>query len=270
MNAGLRDQVAFVTGASGGIGAAVARALAAEGARLVLHAHTHIEAARRLAAELPDGALAVQADLGAEAEVDAAFARALAHHGQLDILVANAGIWPPEPAPVHTMELERWRRVLAVNQTGVFLCARAFFSHLAQRRPATSAVVIVGSTAGLFGEEGHAAYAASKAAITHGLVPTLKNEIVRLSPGGRVNAVCPGWTRTPMAAAGLADTEAVRDVLQTRSLRAIAEPEDVAAAVTYLASPRLARHVSGQILAVAGGMEGRLLHQRPGLEPAGP
>ena len=181
--------------------------------------------------------------------------------------MANAGIWPAASAPLHEMPLERWQQVIAVNQTGVFLSARAFFRHLAVRRPDQAAMVVVGSTAGMFGEEGHAAYAAAKAAITHGLVPTLKNEIVRLSPGGRVNAVCPGWTRTAMAAAGLQDQEAVSDVLQTRALGQIAEPEDVAAAVVYLASPVLAAHVSGQFLTVAGGMEGRLLHRREAVDP---
>ena len=268
MNAGLQDLVVLVTGASGGIGTAVAESLAAEGARLVLHAHQGKAKAEELAARLPVDALAVQADLSDPEQVEAAFAQALEHHGRIDILVANAGIWPATAAPVHQMALERWQQVIAVNQTGVFLCARAFFRHLADRRPPQASMVIVGSTAGMFGEEGHAAYAASKAAIIHGLVPTLKNEIVRLSPGGRVNAVCPGWTRTAMAAAGLQDHEAVRDVLQTRSLGTIAEPEDVASAVVYLASPLLAAHVSGQVLTVAGGMEGRLLHQRPAVDPA--
>ena len=268
MNSGLQDLVVFITGASGGIGSAVARAMADDGARLVLHANQGCEKTATLVAELPVDAVAVQADLSDPAQVDAAFQKALEHHGRIDILVANAGIWPPEPAPIHQMPVERWQQVIAVNQTGVFLSARSFFRHLAERRPAQAAMVVVGSTAGMFGEEGHAAYAAGKAAITHGLVPTLKNEIVRLSPGGRVNAVCPGWTRTAMAAAGLQDQEAVRDVLQTRALGQIAEPEDVAAAVVYLSSPLLAAHVSGQILTVAGGMEGRLLHQRGAVDPS--
>jgi 3-oxoacyl-[acyl-carrier protein] reductase len=268
MDTGLKDKVVFITGASGGIGTAVARLLAAEGARLVLHGHKGHERAAALAERLPGDHLVVIADMAREDQVEAAFAAALAHWGQLDVLVANAGIWPEQAAPVHEMTLERWQQVMDVNLTGVFLSIRAFFRHLARRRPPAAALILMGSTAAMFGEEGHADYAAGKAAITHGLTMSLKNEIVRLSPGGRVNAVCPGWTRTPMAAAGLKDDDAVRGVLQTRSLTKIAEPEDVAAAVVYLASPVLAGHVSGQILTVAGGMEGRLLHRACAVNPS--
>jgi 3-oxoacyl-[acyl-carrier protein] reductase len=268
MDSGLKDQVVLITGASGGIGAATARALASEGARLVLHAHSRLATVEALARELPVESLPLAADLSAEGAVEAMFARALDRFGQLDVLVANAGIWPPQPAPIHTMALERWNEVLAVNLTSVFLCARAFFRHLAARRPAQAAMVLVGSTAGVFGEADHCEYAASKAALVHGLTLSLKNEIVRLAPAGRVNAVCPGWTLTPMAAAGMQDQEAVASVLQTRSLRRIARAEEVAAAIVFLASPLLAGHVSGQILTVAGGMEGRLLHQRDQIDPA--
>jgi len=268
MDTGLRGKVVFITGASGGIGAAVAGRFAAEGAHLVLHGHSGRERLAHLADSLPGDPLVVTADVAREDQVEASFAEALARWGQIDVLVANAGIWPEAPAPIHRMTLARWREVMDVNLTGVFLCARAFFRHLARQHPAGASLILMGSTAALFGEEGHAAYAAGKAAITHGLTLSLKNEIVRLSPGGRVNAVCPGWTRTPMAAAGLRDHDAVRAVLQTRSLTRIANPEDVAAAVVYLASPLLAAHVSGQILSVAGGMEGRLLHRPEAVNPA--
>jgi 3-oxoacyl-[acyl-carrier protein] reductase len=107
MDTGLKDQVVLITGASGGIGAATARAFAAEGARLVLHAHTRPEAVRRLADELPVDSLAEQADLTSESETRDLFQRALAHFGRLDTLVANAGIWPPAPEPIHEMGLER-------------------------------------------------------------------------------------------------------------------------------------------------------------------
>jgi 3-oxoacyl-[acyl-carrier protein] reductase len=267
MESGLRDQVVLITGASGGIGQATARAFAAEGTRLVLHAHTRPETVRVLAGELPVDCLAVQGDLTSEEETRSLFGSAVERFGRLDVLVANAGIWPPEPAPVHQMSLARWNRVLAANQTSVFLSSREFFRHLASHRREPAAIVIVGSTAAVFGEEGHGAYAASKAAITYGLTLTLKNEIVRLAPRGRVNAVCPGWTLTPMAEQEMADKEAVVSVLQTRSIAKVARADEIASAIVFLASPLLAGHVSGQVLTVSGGMEGRLLHRREALDP---
>jgi 3-oxoacyl-[acyl-carrier protein] reductase len=267
MDAGLKNRGVLITGASSGIGAAAAEAFAAEGARLALHAHTGRERAEALADRLATDTTVVAADVADARQLDAAFAHAIARLGGIDIVVANAGIWPSEPKPIHEMQPAQWRRTLEVNLTGVFHTARAFFKHLADCRPAAPALVLVGSTAAVFGEEGHADYAASKAAVTYGLTLSLKNEIVRLCPDGRVNAVCPGWTRTPMAEEGLADHEAVRDVLQTRALARVADAGDVAAAIVYLASPTLAGHVTGQVITVAGGMEGRLLHRREDVDP---
>jgi 3-oxoacyl-[acyl-carrier protein] reductase len=119
--------------------------------------------------------------------------------------------------------------------------------------------VFVGSTAGVFGEAGHADYAAAKSAITGGLLLSLKNEIVRIAPRGRVNAVAPGWTETPMTR-GLVDPDQVRAVSRTMALRKVASPNDVAAQVVVLASDRLSGHVTGQLVVVAGGMEGRTVH----------
>jgi 3-oxoacyl-[acyl-carrier protein] reductase len=120
-------------------------------------------------------------------------------------------------------------------------------------------LVLVGSTAGIFGEAGHADYAAAKAALQGGLLLSLKNEITRIAPLGRVNAVAPGWTESPMTR-GLVDPAAVEAVSRTMALRKIAQPEDVAAQVVALASDRLSGHVTGQVVVVAGGMEGRTIH----------
>jgi 3-oxoacyl-[acyl-carrier protein] reductase len=128
-------------------------------------------------------------------------------------------------------------------------------------------VVLISSTAGVFGEAGHADYAAAKSALAGGLTRTLKNEIVRLAPhtadycGGRVNCVCPGWTVTPMTARQLRDETRVRRVTATMALPQIARVEDIANAVVFLASDVLARHLTGQTVVVAGGMEGRWLWQ---------
>lgn len=267
MDTGLRDRVVLITGASGGIGSACARQFDREGARLVLHGHRNLGRLQTLQEELTGETLILSADLTEEEEVEHLFRKALDRFRRVDVLVANAGIWPAEDEPVHRMGLERWRSTLDADLTSVFLCARAFFRTLERTRPETAALVIVGSTAAVFGEEGHADYAAAKAGITYGLTRTLKNEIVRIVPRGRVNAVCPGWTTTPMSAAGLEDPAIVTRVLQTRAHKRVARPEDVASAIVFLSSDRLAGHITGEILTVAGGMEGRLLHLRDEIDP---
>lgn len=264
MNAKLQGAVVVITGASGGIGTALARAFAAEGCRLVLHYHRQRTAARALQRELaPTPALVVGADLTRELAVRTLFQTAVKKFGRVDTLVANAGNWEKRDVPLHDMSLTQWRATVDGVLTSTFLCAREFF-RLVQRQRQGNAVLI-GSTAAVFGEAGHADYAAAKAGLTYGLTRTLKNEIVRLAPrtqaygGGRVNCVCPGWTVVPRNAAKLQDAAVVRKVTATMALPKIARPEDVANAVVFLASDALAGHITGQTLVIAGGMEGRTL-----------
>ena len=245
-----------VTGASGGIGSACARAFAAEGARVLVHFHRGEERARALAAELGNAEV-VQADLRDESDVERLFAEGREALGQIDVCAAVAGMWPSDDVPVWQMSLARWEETLRANLTASFLVARAFLRELEGSRHGS--LVLVGSTAGVFGEAGHADYAAAKSAITGGLLLSLKNEIARIAPLGRVNAVAPGWTETPMTR-GLVDADQVRAVSRTMALRKVARPEDVAAQVVVLASDTLSGHVTGQLVVVAGGMEGRTLH----------
>jgi 3-oxoacyl-[acyl-carrier protein] reductase len=203
--------------------------------------------------------IAVQADLTSEGGVQQLFAEAERQVGPVEVLIANAGYWPPQDVPLQDMTLEQWNRTLAVDLTSVFLCMREFFRGIHQHGIVDPSAVLIGSTAAIFGEAGHADYAAAKAGLSYGLARTLKNEIARLTPRGRVNVVCPGWTLTPMADKFAADPERVRRALQTIPLRKVGRPEDVAASVVFLASSKLAGHLSGQILQVSGGMEGRVL-----------
>jgi len=259
MDTGLSGHVVIVTGASGGIGQATARAFAAEGASVVLHYHRHADAAERLERELGDAATGMAADLRDENQAESMFDAATGRFGRVDTVVVNAGIWTPEAVPLHAMSLEQWHDTLETDLTSAFLTCRAFLRHLADVPREAASIVLVGSTAAIFGEADHADYAAAKAGMVYGLTRSLKNEIVRLAPRGRVNAVCPGWTDTPMARHGTSDPEAMRRVFATMALDKIATPEDVAWAIVYLASDRLAGHITGAIVPVAGGMEGRLL-----------
>jgi 3-oxoacyl-[acyl-carrier protein] reductase len=253
---GLAGEGVLVTGASGGIGGACARAFATEGARVVVHYYRGGKRAERLADEI-GAAGVVCADLTEEAAVDRLFAGARDALGQVDVCAAVAGVWPSDDVPVWELPLERWQATLHANLTATFLTARGFLREVA--RNGRGSLVLVGSTAGRFGEAGHADYAAAKAAIQVGLLASLKNEIVRIAPRGRVNAVAPGWTESPMTR-GLVDAEAVRRISRTMALRKVGQPEDVAAQVVVLASDALSGHVSGQLVTVAGGMEGRVVH----------
>ncbi len=260
MKADLNDKCVLITGASGGIGLATARLLAEEGARLILHYHTNAEPLAELRRSIDTPSVVVQADLRDEQQVARLFADAIQEYDRIDVAIVNAGIFNPHSVPLWEMSTAQWRETLAADLDSAFFTCRAFLKHLADVPRESAALVLVGSTAALFGEADHADYAAAKAGMVYGLTRSLKNEIVRLAPRGRVNCVCPGWTRTPMAEHGLQDEALVNRVQATMALRKIAEPEDVAATIVFLASDRLSGHITGAILPVAGGMEGRLLH----------
>ena len=264
MNSELAGKVVVVTGASGGIGSAIARKFAVEGTRLVLHANANHAKAEKLQAELKGvDSLVVKADLTKEAEVKRLFAAAVKRFKRVDVLVANAGFWETRDVPLHEMSLKQWQRTLDGVLTSAFLSLREFLRIVAKQKRGSA--VLVASTAGVFGEAGHADYASAKAAMAFGLTRTMKNEMSRLAPhtadycGGRINCVCPGWTVVPRNAAKLADAAIVRKVTATMALPQIGRPDDIANAVVFLSSDALARHITGQTLVVAGGMEGRLL-----------
>src|SRR5262245_55892786 len=259
MDTHLANRVVLVTGASGGIGGDIVRAFVKEGARVVAHFSEHGDRAEALAHELGAACVPLGADLTLEAEVERLFAEVEVGLGPVDVLVANAGHWPAEYVPLREMTLKRWNETLAVNLTSVFLCMREFLRGVVRHKLTDPSAVLVGSTAAVFGEAGHADYAAAKAALTYGPARSLENEVARAAPRGRVNVVCPGWTATPLRPDVTADPEKLTRVLQTVPLRKVARPHDVAMAVLYLASSHLAGHVSGEVLTVAGGMEGRVL-----------
>ena len=257
MDTGLSDKGVLVTGGAGGIGSALCRTFAAEGAHVGIHYRTSGERAQRLAAET--GGVPLQADLTDEGEVDRLFAEAVERLGSLDVLVANAGQWPSEDEPVWEMGLDRWRATIAANLDSVFLSCRAFLRHVQFTQ--TGSIVIVSSTAGLIGEAGHSDYAAAKSALAGGFLKSLKNEITRVAPRGRVNVVCPGWTETEMARDALAEPGFVDRITRTMALRKVGRAEDVARVVVALASDEVSGHVTGEVVTVAGGMEGRVLHE---------
>lgn len=256
MDLHLTDRPVLVTGAAGFLGQAIARRFAAEGARVAIHHRDGDDAAvaEALAAEL--GGVAVRADLRDEGEADALVPTVVAALGGLDVCVANAGRFPPEDLPLHRLSLERWESTLADNLTSVFLTARGYLRHVAD--VGHGSLVLLSSAAGVFGDQGRADYAATKAAIAGGLLLSLKNEMAGLAPDARVNAVVPAWTTTPERLAPVPAAVVARTVA-TQARPQLGHPDEVAAVVAWLASP-VASHVTGEAVRVTGGMEGRLLH----------
>jgi 3-oxoacyl-[acyl-carrier protein] reductase len=272
MNTQLAGKVVVVTGAAGGIGSAIAAGFALEGAHLVLQYRSRDTAIQALRRRFPGTEiLGVRADLRREAEAKRLFRQAVKHFGAVDTLVANAASWEIRDTPLHEMSLRHWSKTMDGVLTTTFLSLREFLRLAADRKRGNA--VLIGSTAAVFGEAGHADYAAGKAAIAFGLVRSLKNELSRLAPhtreycGGRINCVCPGWTLVPRLAAKLSDEQTVRKVTATMALPQLARPEDIANAVVFLSSDSLARHITGQTMVIAGGMEGRCLWQPCEVDP---
>jgi 3-oxoacyl-[acyl-carrier protein] reductase len=268
----LEGLTVLITGASGGIGEAIAVEFAQEGANLVLHGNRQVDKLDDLASLHGWGQRAIigTADLREPEGLDPLFERARERFGRVDVVIANAGIWPSEDKPLHELEPERIRDVIDVNLLGAIYTCRSFAAQLAAHGPRAdgrgASVCLIGSTAGRFGEAKHLEYAVSKAGL-YGLLRSFKNELVELDPWARINLVEPGWTVTPMAEATLDRPGTIEKVCATVPLRQLARPEDVARSVVFMSSPALARHLSGEVLTVAGGMEGRRLWTEAQIDP---
>ena len=260
MKTELDRKVVLVTGASGGIGKELVQKFSEEGARVAIHFHKNETSARELAHRFP-ACRVFHADLRNENEVATLWTEIEIELGAVEILIANSGIYPSAKVPIHEMTLQQWTTTLDANLTATFLCFREFFRGIARHHLTSPAGVIIGSTAAVFGEAFHSDYAASKAAMTYGLMSSLKNELPHIAPQGRINAICPTWTLTPMAEDFIKDPAAVIKTLQTIPLRKLVRPGDVANLAVFLSSSVVAGHISGQIMNLAGGMEGRVLYQ---------
>ena len=195
----------------------------------------------------------VQADLRTETEVSKMF-----QNTPYNGLIANAGVYESKSHNLTEMSLRQWKNTFEVNVESVFLTIKHFLIDIKSRGVLNPSIVIMGSTAGIFGEAGHSDYAASKAALK-GLMLSAKNELVRFAPLGRINMVCPTWTITPMATDFLKQEESVKRSLQTKSIRRLVRAEDVAKATHFLLNPDLSGHITGTELVISGGMEGRVL-----------
>jgi glucose 1-dehydrogenase len=252
----LAGQVALVTGASSGIGRGVALSLAAAGADVAINYVSGADAAQRVQTEIQAlgvRALTVQADVSAEADVDTMFEGITGEWGAIDIVVANAGL--QRDSAIEHMSLADWRRVIDVNLTGQFLCARAAVRAFKKqgRRGVSKAlgkIVCMSSVHEVIPWAGHANYAASKGGVMM-LMKTLAQE---LAPAGiRVNSVCPGAIRTPINKSAWETPEAYASLQRLIPQRRIGEPSDIGQAVAFLVSDA-ADYITGLNMYVDGGM----------------
>ena len=250
----LAEKVALVTGASRGIGEAISRRFASEGARVALAARDE-KACRRIAGEIAAAggeALAVRCDVTDRDSIAGAISAVIARWGRIDVLVNNAGLGGA--TPLDDRDDARWDAILATNLTGVFRVTRAAAPHI----PDGGRVINLSSVVGRFGVAGHAAYSATK----HGVIGLTRTLALELAPRQiTVNALCPGWVETDMArdgyrriAARVGSTEEKgREIAAKMApLRRIVEPDEVAGLASYLASED-ARSVTGQAIVLDGG-----------------
>ena len=261
----LDGKVAIVTGAASGLGLASAVRFGEEGARVVC-VDLEDEPTRAAAAEVEATgapALAVAADVTSAESLDRAAAGALEHFGQIDVLLANAGI--PGEGLAHAIELEHWERVLRVNLTGVFLSIRSVLPHMMERRG--GAIVAQASLAAIAGVPGQAAYTAAKG----GVVALARQLAVDYAGYGiRVNAICPATIVTPLVREAYAAREGdVDELLAERALTVplgrLGEPLDVADLALFLASDN-AGWMTGVVLPIDGGLSAAMV---PAFKPAG-
>ncbi len=239
----LTGKIALVTGASGGIGGAIARRLHGQGATVVLSG-TRAEALEALAGELGERTHVMTCNLGDPAETEALVGRVEGEAGQLDILINNAGL--TRDGLAMRMKDEDWQQVLDVNLTAAFRLTRASLKGMMKRR--WGRIIGISSIVGVTGNPGQANYAASKAGLI-GMTKSLAQEVA--SRGITVNCVAPGMIETAM-------TDALNDQQRERILTAIpmqrlGKSEEIASGVVYLASEEAA-YVTGQTLHVNGGM----------------
>lgn len=242
----LQDQVAIVTGASRGIGRAVALALAAEGAKVVVNYTRSSEAAEAVVSEINQGggnAVALQADVSQSEAVDQLISQTKEKFGSIDILVNNAGI--TRDTLLLRMKPADWQAVIDLNLTGVFLCTRAVSKMMLKQKKGR--IINIASVAGQMGNPGQANYSAAKAGVI-GFTKTVAKE---LAPRGvTVNAVAPGFIATDMTAE-LKNTE---EILKFIPLGRYGQPEEVAGMVRFLAADPAAAYITGQVFNVDGGM----------------
>jgi len=250
MQINLEKQVAVVTGGSRGIGAATVKLFAAAGAKVVFNYRQAAKAAREVVCSCGRHApnvVALRADVSRMADAKRLVGEAVRRFGRLDVLVANAGIWNAEPAPIERMTERQWDEMMAINLKGVYAVIHYVVPTMLRRK--SGRIIVVSSTAGQRGEAFHTHYGASKG----GVISLVKGLSTELAPHGiLVNCVAPGWVDTDMCTPVVRNRREHQQALRTIPLHRFARPEEIAAPILFLAS-EMASYVTGEIVNVNGG-----------------
>ena len=250
MHITLNNEVVLVTGGSRGIGAATVRAFVAAGAKVVFNYRRDNRAAKRViesCRSMEGEAIAVRSDVASMAGAKRLVSAALRRFERVDTLVANAGIWNYQPAPIERMTEKQWDEMLAVNLKGVYTLVHCVVPGMISRK--RGKIIVVSSTAGQRGEAFHTHYAASKGGLIS-FVKGLSTELARHDI--LVNCVAPGWVETDMSAEVMKNRREYEQVRSVIPLRRFASPEEIALPILFLASP-MATFITGEVLNVNGG-----------------
>lgn len=250
MKISLEKQVAVITGGSRGIGAATVKLFAEAGCKVVFSYVRASRAAQQVVHDCrnaPGPVVAVRADVSKLADARKLIDQAVRRYGQLDILVANAGIWNAVPERIDTISEREWDRMVDVNLKGVYTVIRCAVPHMISQKKGR--IIAVSSTAGQRGEAFHTHYGAAKG----GVISLVKGLSTELAPHNiLINAVAPGWVATEMAKSVLEKPAQKRKATNVIPLRRFARPDEIAMPILFLASD-MSTYMTGEVININGG-----------------
>ncbi|CAF0783296.1 unnamed protein product [Didymodactylos carnosus] len=270
----LHGQHVLVTGSAGGIGLEVAKLLLEHGANVSLHYNKSFDTLEPLVEQYPNNTFTFSVNAEDEQAIIYGIEQTYSKFGVINVAIINHAVFGAEDVPIWEMSLEQWNRIINLDLTSYFLYTREWCKQLVKYKQEhihwltndkleafNASLILIGSTAGKFGEAKHIDYSTAKGALQSGFIKSLKNEIVEIFPYARCNVVAPGWVETPMAKQSLKDGKHLK-TLKTMPMKKIATTQDIARQCLHLADRMTSGHTTGQVLMIDGGMEGRVTGEK--------
>ncbi len=257
MDLGLKDKHILVTGSSGGIGSTIVRMLLDEGSIVTGTDIKQMESNNNLS---NSNFNFKKANLENEIEVKELFSVVTANKTRIDALILAHGFWYQSYQPLKNLDLDRWNKVISSNLTATMLSVKYFFQNLERFPGKFASIVLLGSTAGIYGLPGFYEYTSAKSALV-GLMKALKTEIINYASEGRINMISPGIVNTSMSERIRSNENLLKKNLQVTALAKVAEPSDIASMAVILTSSVSSGHITGENISISGGLEGRIVHE---------